>query len=113
MNVFRQLELSELRLLEKLLNHEFSGCDELRQQLAGATARQIDDLGGLELQSSLGGRAEVLSRCPTEGTCPDADGVLIHVSLHVVDGRMNELEIFKEDGSKIQTPPNPDLLTVY
>jgi hypothetical protein len=31
----------------------------------------------------------------------DTDGVLIHVLLHVVDGFMNELEIFREDSGPI------------
>lgn len=110
---FHPLSPSEMKLLEKLLDHEFQGRDALRTQLASLTARQIDENGSLALKSGTNNRADVLGRCPTEGTCPDIDGVLIHVTLHVVKGKMDELEIFKEDGSKVQRPPEVEALVVY
>jgi hypothetical protein len=36
-----------------------------------------------------------------ESEARDTDGVIIHVLLHVVDGKASELEFFKEDSSRI------------
>lgn len=48
-------------------------------------------------------------RVPVEAEYLDADGVPICILLHVVDGRLNELEIFKADGGTIKNSPRPDL----
>jgi hypothetical protein len=52
----------------------------------------------------------------TEGECRDADGGLIQVLLHVVDGVLNELEILKVGptvGAKIIHPPVPGDLVLF
>jgi len=46
-------------------------------------------------------KAKVKRRIPAEAEFRDTDGVLIHILLHVIDGKVNELEIYKEDGSPI------------
>ena len=84
---FRHLQADEMRLLEKLLDHEFPGRDALRVQLSSVTARQIDENG------SLGGKIAVL--------------------LHVKNGRMRLLEVLKEDGSAILRAPTADALSSY
>lgn len=98
---FRQLEPNERRLLEKLLDHEFPGRDALKLQLSSATGKRIDENGSLELHYDGDNLAEMLKGCPTEGTCTDIDGGVIAVLLHVKNGRMHLLDIFKEDESKI------------
>jgi hypothetical protein len=113
---FRPLKPHERELLEKLLEPEFPGRDELRQQLGSLTAKQIMDDGTLELKCDSTCCAPVKCRVATEGQCPDADGIPIAVLLHVVHGFMNELEIFKHDGSEIRNPPSARdlvLLTPY
>jgi hypothetical protein len=40
-------------------------------------------------------------RIPIEGSCPDTDGVVIHILLHVVNGYLNEIEIYKDDSSRV------------
>jgi hypothetical protein len=42
---------------------------------------------------------------PAEGEFRDADGVVAHVLLHVQDGHLRVLEIFKEDGSSVAKMP--------
>jgi hypothetical protein len=100
-------------LLEKLLDHEFPGRDALRLQLSSVTGRQTDENGTLELSYEGDNLAEMLRGCPTEGTCPDIDGGVIAVLLHVKNGRVHLLEIFKEDGSKILRPPTAEGLSAY
>jgi len=102
---FRPIKAPERELLEKLLGHEFPGRDQLREQLLSVAAQQVHEDGTLALRVLSGQPAPVKGRVPTEGSCPDADGVMIHVLLHVVSGMMDELEIFKEDGTDIVRPP--------
>src|SRR5436309_2787521 len=109
---FRPLETHERELLEKLLEPEFPGRDELRQQLNSVTAKQILEDGTLALQCDSHHPAPVKSRIPTEGECRDADGAAISVFLHVVDGFINELEIVKYDHSKIVKQPSAHDLVV-
>jgi hypothetical protein len=110
---FRQLQASEMRLLEKLLDHEFPGRDALGVQLSSVTARQIDENGSLELRYGGDSLTETDLGCPTEGTCTDTDGGKIAVLLHVKNGRMRLLEVFKEEGSAILRAPTADALSSY
>jgi Domain of unknown function (DUF6984) len=52
-------------------------------------------------------------RVPTESEYVDADGVPVHVELHVVDGVMSELDIYKEDSSPVVDAPTPSKLDVF
>ena len=110
---FRQLQANEMRLLEKLLDHEFPGRDALRVQLSSVTARQIDENGSLELRYGGDSLTDTDFGCPTEGTCTDTDGGKIAVLLHVKNGRMRLLELFKQDGSTILRAPTADALSAY
>jgi len=50
---------------------------------------------------------------PVDGSMPDIDGVPICVLLHVDDdGYMNELEIYRADGSKPGSAVTSESLTV-
>lgn len=79
-----------------LLEEDFPGRDALREQAGRLLVRPLDAEGSLQLQAS-GPPAEVKERVPVEAMLEDVDGVTIHVLLHVVDGLMNELEIYKDD----------------
>ncbi len=109
----RPLKIRERELLEKLLEPEFPGRDELRRQLDSVTAKEILEDGTLALQCRPCLPAPVKRSMPTEGECPDADGVTIHVLLHVKDGFMSELEILKFGSSKILNPPTARGLVVW
>src|SRR5438874_8795200 len=76
---FRPLKTHERELLEKLLEPEFPGREELRQQLNSVTAKQVFENGTLALQCGLTHPAPVKSRVPVEGECRDADGGPISV----------------------------------
>ena len=108
---FRPLLKHERELLEKLLEPEFAGRDELRAQLRTVTARQLlADGTFLELRCDSNVRAPVRNRVPTEGTCQDTDGETIDIFLHVVDGLMHELEILKYNGPIRKWPTAGDLI---
>lgn len=57
-------------------------------------------------------QAKVLQRVPVEAEAKDADGVGIHFLLHVVDGRLREIEIFLEDSEPVQKMPGVESLSV-
>lgn len=110
----RPLAAVELAVLVKLLGVDFPGRDALREQAATVMCRQVDQEGSLELEPNYQAPpATVVGRIPVEAETEDADGVLIHVYLHVIDGYMNELEILREDSGKPQRPINTEGLRVY
>ena len=96
----------ERELLNRLMEGEFPGRDELRHLLGQVHVRTIGE-GYLELRSQVSGSAPVVKRIPVEGEARDEDGMVIHLLLHVTDGRPVELEMYKDDGSAIMRLPSP------
>ena len=109
---YRNLTAIEEALLERLLSARFQGCDALRAKIGTFRVRQIDDEGSLQFEP-LAQSVPVSVRVPVEAEGRDADGTTVHILLHVVSGSRLELEIFKDDGSKIQEMPEPQNLTLF
>ena len=103
----------ERSILERLLEGDFPGRDELHEQIESCLVEPIDDHGSLRFLVGTDVRAPVKSRIPTEGETEDEDGVTIHVLLHVVEGQVNELEVYKDDSSKLLRKPNPSRLRLF
>jgi hypothetical protein len=40
-------------------------------------------------------------RIPVEAEYEDLDRVTVHVLLHVIDGRLNEIEVYREDSAAV------------
>lgn len=93
----RSIAPEEIDLLLALLSVSFPGCDALRQQIHNCKVRVLDDDGSLQLMPIAQSAADVRCRVPVEAVTVDSDGIPIHILLHVVDGYLNELEIYKED----------------
>ncbi len=110
---FRPLTSHERALLEKLLEPNFPGREELRRQMSSVVVGQVLEDGTLALSCDPEPRAPVKCSIPAEGWCPDTDGVMIHVLLYTVDGLMRLLEVYKADGSEIQKPPTPRDLVLF
>ncbi len=104
---FRKPTKEEQTLLQRLLEAEFPGKEQLAPMVRDMLVRPIDEAGSLELRTQANTRATVIKRIPVEAEAKDKDGVTIHVLLHVVDGRPIELEIFKDDSSRIKHMPLP------
>lgn len=102
---WRDLTNNERQLIELLLTRDFPGVEALRNQLETATASIIDTKGSLQFRVS-DPLADVQQRVPSEGYYFDTEGVdyipAINVLLHVVDGKLHELEVYKDDGSAIE-----------
>jgi hypothetical protein len=107
---FRPLSGTERRLLDALLRPEFSGKEDLIKQLASAEVRRIDDEGSLQFRIRAGSPAAVKRRIPVEAEIEDSDGVPIYLLVHVIDGYLNELEIYRGDTLPIKGAIRPDEL---
>jgi hypothetical protein len=107
---WRALEPREVAVLDLLLATDFPGRSELAAQARSALGRRIDREGSLRFQAD-GPEAKVRERVPVEGRYYD-DGSgsgphkpAVNLLLHVVEGRLHELEIYKDDGSAILIGP--------
>ncbi|MGA8428396.1 MAG: hypothetical protein WB729_01140 [Candidatus Sulfotelmatobacter sp.] len=109
---FRQLDDRERGLIDKLLETDFLGRDELISQLASVTAKQIHEDGTLTLRCGSGLPSPSKYRLVAEAWCKDADGMTISIMLHISKDRfMCMLEIYKYDQSEvINAPRSSDLV---
>jgi hypothetical protein len=115
---FRPITSAEREVFRKLLSLNFPSRDELLTQLESLLARTIDDDGSLSLKVTAGVVAPQNCRIPIEARCPDTntqDDSEPHVKilLHVVEGKMFELEIYKDDGSPVIDRPNPEKFQLF
>ena len=109
---FRDFTTYEQEIIDRLLEKAFPGRDEIREQMKFCLVRTIDADKSLGFLVKSNVTAKVKRRIPVEAEFQDADGVVIHILLHVIDGKVNELEIYKEDGSPIIESPDPYKLKV-
>jgi hypothetical protein len=110
--MFRDPTERERGLLGALLSSAFEGSAGLMSQLKEIRVSPIDADGSLTLKPKSSKPATVLHRIPVEGSYPDSDGVRVHVLLHVKDGLLHELEVFREDAGVVSVPPSADKLDV-
>jgi hypothetical protein len=110
---FRQPTQPEREVIQKLLTATFPGKDAISKQLESCLVKRIDGEGSLELKpNDLVKPAKVEKRIPVEAQGRDNDGIYVHFLLHVNEGVVKELEIYKDDGSPIKQMPQPDHLQV-
>lgn len=104
----RPLTTAERDVLTFLLDEPFPGRDALRRQLV--VVKVCEEYGEgdpsvvLCFDPAHPQGAAVTRRVPVEAETVTEDGVGIHVLLHVVDGLLNELEVFREDSQVVQMP---------
>ena len=115
---YRAMTPSEKGLLLKLLELSFPGSTELRLQLSNALVSSLGETGSLffDVRSEL--VAPVKHRVPVEAWYSDVDtdplvGPFVRILLHVVAGKLFELEIYKDDGSAIIKKPMLNELRIF
>lgn len=106
----RPLSEDERALIGRLLGADFPGRDALVAQSAGCLARSLDSTGSLKLSPAQGPAAVVVRRVPVEAEIDDEDGVIVHILLHVLDGRLDELEIYRDDSQPLRRLIDPQRL---
>jgi len=103
-----------MRILARLLQAEFSWRDEMARQVTRATVRNSDENGSLDvLIGDDPPLAPVKNRIPVEAKTADLDGINVNILLHVVDGRVNELEVYRDDSGSLRGELVPERFTVY
>lgn len=107
----RDLTPLERSVLDFLLSEPFSGRDELRSQAAAVQVPGRCQCGCATIDLVVGEdsipRAPVRSRVPVEATT--TAGPATDVLLHVVEGRLRELEVYRHDGEPAALP-DPSIL---
>jgi hypothetical protein len=112
--MLRKLTDEESRLIDRLLEEDFPGRDAILEQINSSRVREWDDHNGsLEFDIEPSPLAHTKSRIPVEGEFEDVDGITIHVLLHVVDGRVKDLEVYKDDSSPIVKMPGAEQLRLF
>ena len=109
---FAPLDVESVGILTALVAEPFPGRDEIALQLAVARSRRIDDHGCLALSARDAPRATVLRRIPIEAEADDLDGMTIHILLHVIDGYIDELELYREDGRAFLAPVRSEAIRI-
>ncbi len=103
---WRDLRPEERELIERLLAAQpFSGRDDLLAQLPGSRAKTIDADGSISIQVTSPIRADIPVRVPVTGHTTDADGMWMEMLIHVVDGALDELELWRGDLAAVQRYP--------
>ena len=108
----RSLTPREKGVLFRLLEAEFPGRDTLKDQMQHARVEEIDSNGSLRFFECGSTRSSAKYRVPVEGFYEDSDGIQVRILLHVINGQINELEIYKDDSSKVLRLPDAEFLSV-
>lgn len=108
------MTVKERKLLSFLVDAEFPGRDELRQQAVTAmVSRDCRDCPTFELEvDHRCPKASVKRTVPIEAEGRDSDGMAVQILLHVVDGYLSELEIFRYDEKRIEAISDPMSLKI-
>ncbi|WEK61153.1 MAG: hypothetical protein P0Y60_17910 [Candidatus Microbacterium colombiense] len=86
---------------------------QVHDQLRDARVVSLDEDGSLRIATRVPGTAPVVRRISIEASYPDDDGVQVHLLLHVVDGVVDELEVYRDDLARaIRSPYDTDSLQV-
>lgn len=103
--MYRDLTINENAILNVLFEKDFPGRDDLLRQVKQSKVKTIreynDNWGSLEFQVDTDIIAKTDSRVPVQAMSNDIDGIPIQLFLHVVNGKIDELEIVKADNSPI------------
>ena len=114
-----ELTPDEVALISRLLSQPFPGRDVLVEQMFSTRVSWIESNGSpavLLHVDPAAPRAPVSQRTPIEAELigDDNDGASIHYVLHVVDGCLAEIEIYREDGEPVRDlPPVAKLRHAY
>lgn len=112
----RPMTAPEKRMLLRLLSADFQGNATLRSQFEHVRVGAKCSCGCpsiiFDVDKSKAEKASVSNRIPIEAEAADSDGMKIHYLLHVVEGFLFELEIYREDSEKILTLPNAEALQI-
>jgi hypothetical protein len=115
--LFRPLSDYEQAVITRLFEVEFPGREELKDQVSHAEASLIpatgDNYGSINIRTSSDRRAVVENRVPVISMTKDEGGAHVEILLHVIDGKINELEFVRMDGAPMVGLPRLDLMQLH
>jgi hypothetical protein len=100
---YRPLTPFERELLERMLAVEGAEKQTIAQQLDAARVTVVDDHGSFWFELPPDGGP--VSKMRAEAEALDEDGVGIHVLLFESEGRVKELQVYKDDDTPIRRFP--------
>ncbi|PKO15882.1 MAG: hypothetical protein CVU39_10205 [Chloroflexi bacterium HGW-Chloroflexi-10] len=111
----RELKSYEHHLLKHLLSLDFPAVANLRKQVNLLHVNEeCEDCSsiGFAIEHSKAEAAQVIKTVPVEAEGYDLDSIKIHFLLIVVDGFIDELEIFREDLLQVKKLPPVETLEI-
>lgn len=102
---YRETTADERALLDRLLSFRSDGKNGVVAEVEKYLVKEIDEQGSLKFAHSTELTQLEQHKLPVEAQCKDADGIWIHALLFVVGGKVDELEIYKDDSSSIIQMP--------
>lgn len=111
----RNILPAEYAPVNGMLSVHFSGSAELKLQLDSPNlcVTSYGEILIFDFVIRPTAYAATKYQVPVEAKSKDLDGMEISVSLHVVDGRLYELEVYRLDGEGISQPPAPESLNDF
>ena len=99
-------------LLHKMASFSPSLTKEISAQIQNSETEIIDDFGSLKITVTSGETLDVQDGPIVNATCNDQDtidgyGPYVNFILFVKNGYINELQIYKDDGTEIKNKVNP------
>lgn len=115
---YRPITNREKAILLRLLELNFRGRDAIREQVGGLLGKQIDNEGSLSLKVTSKTRADIPGGIAVEARYSDSEAVdpwepHVNLLLHIADGQIKLLEVYKDDGSPIRRMPDPEELQLF
>jgi hypothetical protein len=110
--MFRNPTEEERLILHKMCSHKGYYKDKLLNQVAHCVVRPIDQIGSLAFEVHSDQRIDKSIGVAVEAEALDVDAVTIHYLLHVRDGIIYMLAIYKDDISSVKRYPSAEQLTV-
>lgn len=106
---WRRLNQDELSVLDKLLKKDFPGRDAINEQLKDCwvTKEWEDGSLSINIETKSNVIANVIDRIPVEGQMAPREGGPIEILLHVVDGKIVELEVVPYANPNLPKLPEP------
>ncbi len=111
----RDINETESKWLETVLVPDFQGKDVIQNQLLSSKVEANYNSGFISLKFKVSHRIGKFNfdvRVPVEMRAFQTDDVPYVFLLHIVEGYVDELEVFKADSSEILLPPDIDLSKV-
>ena len=109
--MYRELNQEEQKWLKKLLDVNFLGKRVLEKQIKHAKIIQNYNSGFISLKFKIGKNVEKFPynyRVPAQMIANQSDGIPIIFLIHVINGYIDELEIFNAGGHEISENINID-----